>query len=115
MLVTQCPTLCHPMDSSVSMVGKNTGIGCRALLQGIFSTQEWKNLGLLHCRQLLYQLSYQYLPRKCLLEIFTKMSHKKKTEKPVRCVTRLSFLFTNQGQVMARISVSRACSAEVLA
>ena len=52
-LVTQCPTLCHPMDSSVSMVGKNTGIGCRALLQGIFSTQEWKNLGLLHCRQLL--------------------------------------------------------------
>ena len=30
----------------------------RALLQGIFPTQGW-NLGLLHCRQVLYQLSYQ--------------------------------------------------------
>ena len=29
-----------------------------SLLQQIFSTQE-SNLGLLHCRQILYQLSYQ--------------------------------------------------------
>ena len=93
---------------------KNTGVGSLSLLQGLFPTQE-SNPGLPHCRQILYQLSYQYLPRKCLLEIFTKMSHKKKTEKPVRCVTRVSFLFTNQGEVMARISVSRACSEEVLA
>ena len=32
-----------------------------ALLQGIFPTQEL-NLGLLHCRQILYQLSYQGSP-----------------------------------------------------
>ena len=31
--------------------------GC-SLLQGIFLTQG-SNLGLLHCRQILYQLSYQ--------------------------------------------------------
>ena len=32
---------------------KNTGVGCHALLQGMFSTQRL-NLGLLHCRQILY-------------------------------------------------------------
>ena len=37
---------------------KNTGLGSLSLLQGIFLTQE-SNQGLLHCRQLLYQLSYQ--------------------------------------------------------
>ena len=46
-LVTQsCPTLCNPMDSSLlgfsvheDSPGKNTGVGCRALLQGIFPNQ----------------------------------------------------------------------------
>ena len=46
-LVTQsCPTLCDPVDcsppgSSVhgDSPGKNTGVGCHALLQGIFLTQ----------------------------------------------------------------------------
>ena len=41
--------------------GKNTRVGCHALLQGIFLTQE-SNQGLLHCRQILYQLSYQGSP-----------------------------------------------------
>ena len=36
----------------------NTGVGCRFLLQGIFPTQG-SNLGLLHCRQILYRLSHQ--------------------------------------------------------
>ena len=65
-LVAQsCLTLCDPMDcsppgSSVhrDSPGKNTGVGCQALLQGISSTQG-SNPGLLHCRQILYQLSYQ--------------------------------------------------------
>jgi len=38
--------------------GKNTGMGCHALLQGIFPTQGL-NTGLLHCRQILYCLSHQ--------------------------------------------------------
>ena len=37
---------------------KNTGMSSLTLIQGIFPTQE-SNQGLLHCRQLLYQLSYQ--------------------------------------------------------
>ena len=37
--------------------GKNTGVGWHFLLQGIFPTQG-SNLGLLHCRQMLYRLSH---------------------------------------------------------
>ena len=40
---------------------KNTGVGSPSLLQGIFPTWE-SNWGLLHCRQILYQLSYQGSP-----------------------------------------------------
>ena len=39
----------------------NTGVGILSLLQGIFPTQEL-NQGLLHCRQILYQLNYQGSP-----------------------------------------------------
>ena len=38
--------------------GKNTRVGCHFLLQGIFPTQGL-NVGLLHCRQILYFLSQQ--------------------------------------------------------
>ena len=38
--------------------GKDTGVGCHFLLQGIFPTQG-SNPGLLHCRQILYRLSYK--------------------------------------------------------
>ena len=41
---------------------KNTGVGSLSLLQGIFPTQE-SNQGLLHCRWILYQLSYQGSPK----------------------------------------------------
>ena len=37
---------------------KNTGVGSISLLHGIFLTQE-SNRGLLRCRKILYQLSYQ--------------------------------------------------------
>ena len=60
-----CLTLCDPVDcslpgSSVHGIppGKNTGVGCHFLLQGIFPTQGL-NPGLWHCRQILYQLSHQ--------------------------------------------------------
>ena len=38
--------------------GKNTGMRSHSLLQGIFLTQEL-NIGLMHCRQILYQLNYK--------------------------------------------------------
>ena len=40
---------------------KNTGVGSLSLLQQIWPTQE-SNQGLLHCRWILYQLSYQGSP-----------------------------------------------------
>ena len=57
-LVTQlCPTLCDPMKPTKLLCpwdfsGKNTGVGCHSLLQGILSTQGSKLcfLCLLHCR-----------------------------------------------------------------
>ena len=68
-LVTQlCLTLCDPIDHSPpgSSVhgdsrGKNTGVGCHALLQGIFPPQG-SNSGLLHCSRILYHLSHQGSP-----------------------------------------------------
>ena len=63
-----CPTLCDPMDYSppgssvhADSPGKNTEVGCHALLQGIFLTQGL-NPGLPHCRQILYLLSHQGSP-----------------------------------------------------
>ena len=59
-----CPTLCDPIDcsppgSSVhgDSLGKNTGVGCHALLQRILPTQG-PNLGCPHCKRILYNLSH---------------------------------------------------------
>ena len=41
--------------------GRNTGVGCHFLLQGIFPTQGSKP-GLPHCRWILYQLRHQGSP-----------------------------------------------------
>ena len=69
-LVAQsCLTLCDPLDCSPQgssvhgdSPGKNTEMGCHALLQGIFPTQQ-SNLGPQHCGQILYHLSHQGSPR----------------------------------------------------
>ena len=45
--------------------GQNTGVGSLSLLQWIFPTQE-SNQGLLHCRWILYHLTYQGSPVPCL-------------------------------------------------
>ena len=54
--------LCDPMDCtrllcSWDSPGKDTGVDCHFLLQGIFPAQG-SNPGLLHCRQTLYHLSH---------------------------------------------------------
>ena len=48
----------HGLYSPWNSPGQNTGVGSLSLLQGIVSSQGL-NCGLLHCRQILYQLSYQ--------------------------------------------------------
>ena len=60
------PTLCNPMDcilpgsSVMDFPGKNTGVVCHFLRQGIFPTQgsNLHLLCLLDCRQILYSLSH---------------------------------------------------------
>ena len=65
-LLTKCAVFsCSVMSNCFSVhgnsLGKNNGVDCHALLQGIFPTQG-SNPGLLHCRQMLYCLSYQESP-----------------------------------------------------
>ena len=65
LVIQSCLTLCDPMDCSLpgstvhgDSPGKNTGVGCHALLQGIFPTQG-SNPGILHCRWIFYHLSHR--------------------------------------------------------
>ena len=51
----------HGLYSPWNSPAQNTGVGSLFLLQGIFPTQEL-NWVLLHCRQILYQLSYEGSP-----------------------------------------------------
>ena len=82
-LVAQsCPSLCNPMDYSPpgtsvcgDSPGKNTGVGCHAiLLLWIFPTQG-SNTGLLHCRQILYHLIHQRSPNVILNNILMSGKH----------------------------------------
>ena len=51
----------HGLYSPQNSPGQNTGVSKLSLLQGIFLTQGL-NPGLLHCRQILYQLSHKWRP-----------------------------------------------------
>ena len=55
-----CPTLCDPIDYTVLglLWARILEWIALSLFQRIFPTQE-SNWGLLHCRRILYQLSYQ--------------------------------------------------------
>ena len=52
----------HGLYSPWNSPGQGTGVGSLSHLQGIFTTQGL-NPGLLHCRQILYQLSHKGSPR----------------------------------------------------
>ena len=52
----------HGINSPWNSPGQNAGVSNHSLLQGIFPTLG-SNPGLLHCRQILYQVSHQGSPR----------------------------------------------------
>ena len=68
LVALSCLTICDHMDCSLSdysvygiILGKNAGVGCHSLLQGIFLIQGL-NLGLPHCGQIPDYLSRQGSP-----------------------------------------------------
>ena len=54
--------------------GKNTGVGCHALLQGIVPTQG-SNPGLPHCRRILHHLSHQGSPSTFLATLMYSLQY----------------------------------------
>ena len=63
----------HGLYSPWNSPGQNIGVGSLYLLQWVFPTQEL-NLGLLHCRRILYQLSYEgsnFDYKESLFDVFT--------------------------------------------
>ena len=81
------------MDCPWNSLGQNTGMGSLPLLQQISLTQEL-NEGLLHCRQILYQLGYQGSSQiiLSLRQLLHTMNVKKK-EQP--CIFFLTFRAIN--------------------
>ena len=64
----RCPALqVDSLPSEPPGKPKNIGMGSLSLLQGIFLTQG-SSWGLLHCRQILYQLSFQGSPSQAVKE-----------------------------------------------
>ena len=72
-LLQLCPTL-QPYEleptrllSPWGFLGKNTGVHCHTILQGIFVTQGL-NSSFPHCRQILYHLGHQGFPIKDMVK-----------------------------------------------
>ena len=59
-------TIAHKALLSMNSPGQNTEVGSHSHLQGIFLIQGL-NPNLLLCRQILYHLSHQVSPKKCIL------------------------------------------------
>ena len=117
--VTQsCPTLFDPMDCSLpgssvhgDSPGKNTGVGCCALLQGIFPTQGL-NPGLAHCRWILYHLSHQGSPRilEWLAYPFSRGFSQPRDQTQVSHIASSFFTSDNPGNSNLEITVNSICA-----
>ena len=105
---------------------KSTGVGCYFLLQGLFLTQG-SNPGLLHCMQILYQLSHEgsqshrywvwqnkfchsHQPRKCsnLLKWPKAFSHQFKFE-PYSLFSNFSRKIKTQVQNRSIYTIGNSC------
>ena len=76
---------------------KNTGVGSLSLLKGIFPTQE-SNRGLLHCRLILYQLSYQGSPK--------KLRHERSSKNRTEVIVLWGDLHLQRKAAFVRVSLS---------
>ena len=103
------PRDCHsewvsPPGSSVDggSLGKNTGVSCHALLQGIFPTQG-SNPGSQHCRWILYGLSHQRNPRirEWVAYPFSRGTSWPRNQTGVSCITNKFFISWATWQALA--------------
>ena len=69
----------HGLQSPWNSPGQNTGVGSLSLLQGIFPTQG-SNTGLLHCRQILNQLSHKENRKEVYKNKQWKIGEKRKSD-----------------------------------
>ena len=82
----------HGLYSPWNSPGQNTGVDSLFLLQGLFPTQGL-NPGLLYCKQILYQLSYQGNPRilKWVAISFSRGSFQPRNRAQVSCIASRFF------------------------
>ena len=83
-----------PWTSSPWNSPQNTGVGSLSLLWGIFPTEE-SNPGLLHCRQIFYQLSHKESPRVLEWVTYLFSSGPSQPRNPTRIPCIAGRFFTN--------------------
>ena len=83
--------------------GRNTGVGCHALLQAIFPTQGS------HCRQILHHLSHQGSPRKMELAAypFFRGTSWPKSRTGVYCIAGRFFTSWVTGEAQTCVCISK--------
>ena len=85
-------TVAHQAFLSGDSPAKNTGVGCHALLQGIFPTQG-SNPPLPHCRWILYRLTPQGSPRilQWVVCPFSRRTSRPRNQTRVLCIASTFF------------------------
>ena len=103
----------HGLYSPWNSPGQNTGVHNHSFLQGIFPTQGL-NPGLLHCRWILYQLSYQGSPRilEWIAYPFSSWYSWPRNQTRVSCIAGV--LFTNWAtdslrETPQKVKVAQSC------
>ena len=76
----------HGLQSPWNSPGQNTGVGSLSLLLGIF---QGLNPGLLHCRQILYQLSHKGNPLHSITSTLHYVAHAPKITKNAKVRKRI--------------------------
>ena len=101
----------HRPYSSWNSPGQNTGVDSLSLLQQIFPTQGL-NLGLLHCRWILHQLSHQGCPRILEWVAYPFSSRSSRSRNQIRVSWITGRFFTNwdtgEAQLYLETSLSLA-------
>ena len=85
-----------------NLLGKKTGVSCHFLLHGSFPTQE-SNLNLLHCRQIVYPLSYEGSPKQLAIIFLYTCERRVHGMLQARVLERVAIPFS-RGSFQPRVS-----------